>query len=57
MYLIDSNIWLELLLDQKKAGEVKLFFERVKIDDIHISEFSIYSIGIILSRYKKTSVF
>jgi len=57
MYLIDTNIWLELLLEQEKCDEVKLFLERVNPNDIHITEFSIYSIGIILSKFKKMGVF
>jgi predicted nucleic acid-binding protein len=57
MYLVDTNIWLELLLEQDRWQEVKSFFEKVDADDIHISEFALYSIGIILSRYKKTDVF
>jgi predicted nucleic acid-binding protein len=57
MYLVDTNIWLELLLEQDKWQEVKSFFEKVDTDDIHITEFAVYSIGIILSRYEKTNVF
>ena len=56
MYLVDTNIWLEILLEQKKSREAKLFFEKVETENIHITEFSIYSIGIILSRYKKIDV-
>lgn len=56
MYLVDTNIWLEILLEQKKSWEAKLFFERVETENIHITEFSVYSIGIILSKYKKTNV-
>ena len=56
MYLVDTNIWLEILLEQKKSWEAKLFFERVETENIHITEFSVYSIGIILSKYKKTVV-
>jgi len=57
MYLVDTNIWLELLLEQEKWQEVKFFFENVNALNIHITEFSIYSIGIILSRYRKTGIF
>jgi predicted nucleic acid-binding protein len=57
MYLVDTNIWLELLLEQDKWQEAKFFFENVNAFNIHITEFSIYSIGIILSRYKKSGIF
>lgn len=32
MYLVDTNVWLELLLEQKKAQEVRHFFGTVKSD-------------------------
>jgi len=57
MYLIDTNIWLELLLDQEKAQEVHKFFESIESHLLAITEFSLYSIGIILTRLKKHLVF
>jgi predicted nucleic acid-binding protein len=57
MYLIDTNIWLELLLEQEKAAEVRRFFHQVEARLIAITEFSIYSIGVILTRLKKDDVF
>ena len=57
MYVVDTNIWLELLLEQEKTAEVKSFFKKVDLNDIYVTEFSIYSIGIILSRYGKSSIF
>lgn len=57
MYLVDTNIWLELLLDQERREEVKSFFQKIDANAIHITEFSMYSIGIILSRYGKIAVF
>jgi len=47
MYLIDSNIWLELLLEQEKAEEVRQFLETVETDEISMTEFTLYSIGLI----------
>ena len=57
MYLIDTNIWLELLLEQAQAEAVRQFFQRVETPLLVISEFSLYSIGIILTRLKKDEVF
>ncbi len=57
MFLIDTNIWLEVLLDQDKSAQVKRFFQGIEADQLAISEFSIYSIGIILTRLKKDEVF
>lgn len=34
MYLVDTNIWLEILLEQNKSWEAKLFFEKVETENI-----------------------
>jgi len=57
MYLIDTNVWLELLLKQDKYIDVQQLFEKIEACYLAISEFSIYSIGIILTRLKKDDVF
>jgi uncharacterized protein len=56
-YLIDSNVWLELLLRQQHADEVRQFLQIVQLDEISLTEFTLYSIGIITSRLKKEEVF
>lgn len=56
-YLIDSNFWLELLLRQQHADEVHQFLQMVQLDEISLTEFTLYSIGIITSRLKKEDVF
>jgi len=53
MYLLDSNIILELLLDQDRANEVDRFLRAVPKENLHISEFSLYSVGIVLFRRKQ----
>jgi len=50
MYLLDTNIILELLLDQNRADEVEQFLQTVEPRRLHISEFSLYSFGILLTR-------
>ena len=57
MFLIDTNIWLELLLEQEKAREVRQFFKATETHLLSMTEFSLYSIGIILTRLKKDDVF
>lgn len=57
MYLVDTNVWLELLLDHNKAEDARQFFKRVEADLLAITEFSLYSIGIILTRLQKGEVF
>jgi len=48
MFLIDSNIWLEIFLNQEKANEAKAFINSVSNDKMFITEFTLYSICIIL---------
>jgi len=57
MFLIDSNIWLEIFLDQEKANEAKAFINSVPNDKMFITEFTLYSICIILTRQKKLDLF
>jgi len=57
MFLVDTNVWLELLLDQEKAEQVRTFFERTETSLLAISEFSLYSIGIIMIRLNKGQLF
>ncbi|MDD3524301.1 MAG: hypothetical protein PHQ41_06355 [Candidatus Cloacimonetes bacterium] len=42
-YLIDSNFWLELLLRQQHADEVHQFLQMVQLDEISLTEFTLYS--------------
>jgi predicted nucleic acid-binding protein len=53
MYLLDTNIWLELLLNQEKSKEVECFLNLIKDSEIFISSFSLFSICILLSKLKK----
>jgi hypothetical protein len=44
---------LENLLDQERAKEVKEFLNNVKTNRLYISDFTLHSIGIILTKFKK----
>lgn len=57
MYLIDTNIVLELLLEHEKANECADFLIKIPVENFCISEFSLYSIGIILLRHKMHNAF
>jgi predicted nucleic acid-binding protein len=48
MYLIDTNIWLEILLRQAKVDEAKLFLARTNHENLLVTNFSVDSIGVIL---------
>ena len=52
MYLLDTNIFLEILLDQEKKLICQEFISK-NSDKIAISDFSFHSIAVILFRYKK----
>ena len=57
MYLLDTNIFLELLLDQDRADDVEKLLRSLPRERLHISEFSLYSVGIVLFRRKLFDVF
>jgi uncharacterized protein len=57
MYLLDTNILLELLLNQKKAGDVERLLLNIPAQNLYLTEFSLYSIGIILIRQKQYLAF
>lgn len=49
MYLVDTNIFLEILLKQDKSDKCKSFLND-NIGLLNISDFSLHSIGVILFR-------
>jgi predicted nucleic acid-binding protein len=55
-YLFDTNIFLEILLDQNKKDKSKKIISE-NIDKLFISDFSIHSIGVILIKQKKFQIF
>ena len=48
MYVVDTNIWLEPLLDQSRSGEVARFLGVIASDKLLVSDLTLHSIGIIL---------
>ena len=56
-YLVDTNLFLELLLDQERAGEVEAFLARTPVERLAISDFSLHSLGIILFQKNRHAVF
>lgn len=55
-FLVDTNIFLEILLDQENKNKAKNFLTE-NSGQIYISDFSLHSIGVILFKQKKFSVF
>jgi hypothetical protein len=56
-FLIDSSVWLERLLQQDRDDQVKRLLEVLYGDEIAISEFSLYSIGIIATENGRDAIF
>jgi predicted nucleic acid-binding protein len=50
MYLVDTNVWLEPLLQQEGAEEAVQFLTRTPTENLFISDFSFNSVGLILTR-------
>lgn len=57
MYLVDTNVWLELLLEQQRAADVRQFLESVDAGQLSMTEFALNSIGLITTRLRKQDVF
>lgn len=57
MYLVDTNVWLERFLDQKKSQDVQEFLNRIPSDQLCLTDFALHSIGIVLSRLSKPEAF
>ena len=57
MYLLDTSIILELLLDQERADEVEQLLRETQSGRLHLTEFTLYSPGVILVRRKLPETF
>ena len=55
-YLVDTNIFLEILLQQKKKENCKEFLNS-NIGKLSISDFSLHSIGVILFNKKERELY
>ena len=53
MYLLDTNIWLERLLEQARAAEVSRFLADVPESELAITDFTFHSIGVIMLKLGK----
>jgi len=55
--LIDTNIFLEIILDQEKAPEAKSLLTKTDEHKYFISDYSLHSIGLLLFRRKLHEIF
>lgn len=56
-FLVDTNIWLERLLEQDQSDIVDEFLKTIPSDFLSISDFSLHSVAVILHRLEKLDVF
>jgi len=55
--LLDTNIFLEIILGQEKAQEARDLLSRVGKYEFFVSDYSIHSIGLLLFRREQHDVF
>lgn len=55
--LLDTNIFLEIILDQAQASEAKSLLMRTNEHQFFISDFSLHSIGLFLFRQKQLNTY
>ena len=55
MYLVDTNVWLEHLLNQARAAEAFSFITGLDTSLLYISHFSLHSICVILGRQRRAA--
>lgn len=54
MYLVDTNVWLERLLNQKNSEEVRLLLDNIPAESLYITDFAFHSIILILCKLNET---
>ena len=54
MLLVDTNVWLERLLDQEKSDEVGRFLDAIPSEQLFITDFAFHSIALVLSKLEKS---
>ena len=55
--LVDTNVFLEILLDQVRADEARELLLKVDRHDFFISDFGLHSIGLLLLRLRQPETF
>jgi len=56
MFLVDTNIFLEILLEQSKKEDCKKFLNH-NIKSLNIKDFSLHSVGVVLFKYEREKAF
>ncbi len=53
--LVDTNVFLEVILQQQRSDEAKAFLRTFRSNDFFVGDFTVYSVGIALFRSKRHS--
>lgn len=56
-YLVDSNIFLEILLEQEKKDEARELLARIDVYDFFVTDFTLHSIGVRMFKEKRFEKF
>lgn len=56
MFLVDMNVFLEILLEQSKKEDCRKFLDD-NTGHLHTTDFSLHSLGVILLKYDKEDIF
>ena len=55
--LIDTNVFLEIILEQENAQQAKALLQRTREHEFFITDYSLHSIGLLLFRRRQHNVF
>ena len=55
--LLDTNIFLEVILDQESAEEARTLLSKVEEHEFFLSDYSLHSIGLLLFRRGQHEIF
>ena len=56
-FLLDTNIFVEVILEQERSQEAKDFLSKTDEYDLFMTDFSLHSIGLLLFRKGQHQVF
>lgn len=57
MLLVDTNVFLEVILEQQNAREAKELLAGIEEHQFFISDYSLHSIGLLLFRRKQHNIY
>jgi uncharacterized protein len=55
VFLLDSNIWMQLARDRPHADEVRAFLEAIPYDRLYVTDFAVNSIALNFERRQQLS--